>query len=198
MCVELADGEGPKASLAVSSVVVLGMPHGRCSGAFELVRAAVAQGGVPTSGVVPVLDEPEHGHARLDLAPKRLPVDEFALQGAEGSLGHGVVEAIVSRPGGGQHPHILAALAEGHRRVLETLVGMMDHPGGVALAMAMLSALLVSVRSGRDRADESTVPRLSRLGRIGKRAGPRDDLTGTTERIPLLGPTGTPRDAQKF
>ena len=76
-------------------------------------------------GVVPALDELEHGHACFGLGLKDTPLDQLALRVAK-RLGHCGVEAIPGRPGGSQHSHLMAALAEGQRRVLGALFGMMD------------------------------------------------------------------------
>jgi len=120
MDIRLADQGDIEVGFAVRATVAFRTLHSRRSGALEVVGAQVAQGGVPTSGVVPALDELEDGHACLGLGLERLPFDQLALQGGEEAIGHGVVVAIPGRPGGGQHSHLAAALAEGQRRVLES------------------------------------------------------------------------------
>ena len=59
--------------------------------------------------------------------------EQLAFGGGEEALAHGVVVAIPDRSGGRAHAGIAAALAEGDRGVLRSLVGMVDHAVGPAL-----------------------------------------------------------------
>src|ERR1700761_4070271 len=65
--------------------------------------------------VVPPFDEFEDRHARLDLSFEVAPVKQFAFEGGEEALAHGVVEAIAY--GTHRRPHTcrLTALAKGQR-----------------------------------------------------------------------------------
>ena len=60
-------------------------------------------------------------------------VEQLAFEGGEEALAHGVVVAIPDRSGGRAHAGVAAALAEGDRGVLRSLVGMVDHAVGPAL-----------------------------------------------------------------
>ena len=105
----------------------------RGGAAFEFVRAQVPQRGVQAPGVVKRFHEREDGHARLGLVLERAPLQQLAFERGEKAFRHRVVVAVSGRAGRGDHPHLPASLAEGQRRVLRTLVGMMDDPLGAAL-----------------------------------------------------------------
>jgi len=78
MDIRLADQGDLEVGSAVRASVAFGTLHSRRSGALEVVRVQVAQGGVPTSGVVPALDELEDGHAYLGRGLERPPFDARA------------------------------------------------------------------------------------------------------------------------
>src|SRR5713101_8642978 len=84
-------------------------------------------------GVVPALDELKHGHARFDLGFEAAAVEQFAFERGKEALAHRVIEAIADRAHRGSHAGLAAALAEGDRSVLATLVRVMNHGGGPAL-----------------------------------------------------------------
>ncbi len=54
------------------------------------------------------------------------PVDQFAFEGGEEALGHGVVVAIADRSHGGSDAELAASGPEAERGVLRALVGVMD------------------------------------------------------------------------
>src|SRR5713101_8652238 len=83
--------------------------------------------------IVPTLDEFEDGHARFYLGFEAAAVEQFAFERGKEALAHRVIEAIADGAHRGSHAGLAAALAEGERSVLATLVRMMDHGGGPAL-----------------------------------------------------------------
>src|ERR1700736_3095298 len=83
--------------------------------------------------IVPTLDEFEDGHARFYLGFEAAAVEQFAFERGKEALAHRVIEAIADRAHRGSHAGLAAALAEGERSVLTTLVRMMNHGGGLAL-----------------------------------------------------------------
>ena len=80
-----------------------------------------------TMPIVESLDELEDGKPSLSLGAPYTPVDEFALQRREETLGQRVVVAISYRAHGGANIHRPTPLAKRNRGILGTLVGMMDH-----------------------------------------------------------------------
>src|SRR5712692_5157605 len=84
-------------------------------------------------GVVPAFDELEDRHAGLALGFEAAAVEQFAFERGEETLAHCVIEAIADGAHRGPHARLAATLAEGERRVLATLVRMMNHGGGPAL-----------------------------------------------------------------
>src|SRR5260370_36685395 len=87
-------------------------------------------------GVVPAFDELEDRHAGLALGFEAAAVEQFAFERGEETLAHCVIEAIADGAHRGPHAGLAAALAEGERSVLATLVRMMNHGGGPALPQA--------------------------------------------------------------
>ena len=78
-------------------------------------------------GVVPSLDEVEDGHPCVGLRGESLLFEQLAFQRSEETLTHRVVVTITDRAHRRTHPSLLATLAEGDRRVLTALVGVMNH-----------------------------------------------------------------------
>src|SRR5579875_1544446 len=93
----------------------------------------IVERGMAAVGVVPSLDEIKDRDARLGLGLEAPPAEQFAFQGGEETLAHGVVEAVAHGSHRRPHSGLLAALAEGERNVLAALVGMMDHAGRASL-----------------------------------------------------------------
>ncbi len=91
--------------------------------------------------IVPTFDELEDRHPRLSPSLEAVAVDELAFKRCEEALGHGVVIAIPHRTHRGAHTHLPAALAEGERGVLATLIGVMDERLGAALAQRHIERL---------------------------------------------------------
>tara|TARA_R110002110_G_scaffold9321_4_gene45976 strand:- start:6707 stop:7249 length:543 start_codon:yes stop_codon:yes gene_type:complete len=87
---------------------------------------------VPARGVVPAFDELEAGNAGFGLCLELTPVEKLAFEGGEEALAHGVVVAVADRSHGWPDAHFLASEAEGHGRVLRSLVAMMDDAIGFA------------------------------------------------------------------
>jgi len=77
--------------------------------------------------VVPPLDEIEDGHPSLGHGPEPATIEQLALERREEALAHRVVVAVPDRSHGGSDPCLPAALAEFDRRVLASLVRVMDH-----------------------------------------------------------------------
>ena len=69
----------------------------------------LAEGGVPTAGIVPGFDEVENSHPGLGLIFESFPLDEFGLERGEEALAHGVVIGITDRSHRGSDAGLLAA-----------------------------------------------------------------------------------------
>src|SRR5260370_39084196 len=99
-----------------------------CGKSLELVTPLVidwgqiVERGVAGMGVVRALDELEDCHACLALGFETATVEQFTFERGEETLAHGVIEAIANRAHRGPHVGLAAALAEGDRSVLATLV----------------------------------------------------------------------------
>src|SRR5712671_2913909 len=87
----------------------------------------IVEGGMAAMRIVPTLDEFEDGHARFYLGFEAAAVEQFTFESGEETLAHRVIEAIADRAHRGPHTGLAAALAEGDRSVLATLVRMMNH-----------------------------------------------------------------------
>src|ERR1700681_1692104 len=92
-------------------------------------------------GIVPTLDEFEDGHARFYLGFEAAAVEQLTFERGEETLAHRVIEAIADRAHRGPHAGLAAALAEGERSVLATLVRMMNLGGGPALPQRQVERL---------------------------------------------------------
>src|ERR1700738_1174965 len=68
-------------------------------------------------------------------------VEQFTFERGEETLTHGVIEAIANRAHRGSYAGLAAALAEGDRSVLATLVRMMNHGGGPTLPQGQIKRL---------------------------------------------------------
>ena len=64
-----------------------------------------------SAGVVPAFQEREDGDARFGLGPQRAPLHEFAFERGEEAFCHGIIEAIIGRPGRGHHSRHRLAVA---------------------------------------------------------------------------------------
>src|SRR5713226_7077214 len=91
--------------------------------------------------IVPTLDEFEDGHARFYLGFEAAAVEQFAFERGKEALAHRVIEAIADGAHRGPHAGLAAALAEGERSVLATLVRMMNHGGGPTLPEGQVERL---------------------------------------------------------
>ena len=69
-------------------------------------------------GIVPTLDELKDRHARLDLGFEVTAVEQFAFEGGEEALAHGIVEAVAHRTHRRSHACIAATLAKSDRSIL--------------------------------------------------------------------------------
>ena len=83
--------------------------------------------------IVPAFDEIEDGEPRLDLRAEPVPIEEFALERREEALTQRVVVRVADAAHRRAHPGLRTALAEGDRRVLAALVGVMNHIRRLAL-----------------------------------------------------------------
>src|SRR6056297_1438390 len=81
---------------------------------------------MPARGDVPAFNELEAGNTGFGLRPELAAVEQFAFERGEEALAHGVVVAIADRAHRRPDTHFLAPEAEGHGRVLRSLVAMMD------------------------------------------------------------------------
>src|ERR1700730_11243646 len=108
---------------------------------FVVDRREIVERGMAAMRVVPTLDEVEHHHAGLDLGFETLAVEQLAFEGGEEALAHGVIEAITHRAHRRPHAGLAAALAEGDRSVLATLVRMMNHLFGPMLPEGQVERL---------------------------------------------------------
>jgi len=92
-------------------------------------------------GVVPPLYEVEDCHAGLDLSFEAAAVEQFTFERGKETLAQGIIEAIADRARRGSYAGLAAALAEGDRSVLASLVRMMNHGGGGALRQGHIKRL---------------------------------------------------------
>lgn len=118
---------------------------------------AVSERRVPAQRVIEALDVAEAGHSRLGLRTEAAAGEQLALEGREEALGHGVVVGVADRAHRGSHARLLAAAAEGQRRVLRSLVRVMDHVAGPALCHGHLQSVQNQLRTqviGHGSADD--------------------------------------------
>src|SRR6266487_3135731 len=86
-----------------------------------------------TSGIVPTFDEVEEGEARVGLGAEAFAIEQLALERREEALTHGVVVGVAHTAHRRANAGLAAAPAEGERRVLATVIRMMNHAGRAAL-----------------------------------------------------------------
>src|SRR5215467_12240302 len=84
--------------------------------------------------IVEALDEIEDREAAFGLRAEATTIQKLALQGGEEALAHGVVECVADGAHGGSDAGALAPKAEGDRRVLATVVRVVDDRARLALA----------------------------------------------------------------
>src|SRR5262245_25231260 len=84
--------------------------------------------------IVPTLDEVEDGHPRFGLAGEPAAVQQLALEGREEALAEGVVVGVAHGAHRGADSGLMTAEAEGDRRVLAAVIGMVHDVGGPALS----------------------------------------------------------------
>src|SRR5688572_28257044 len=77
--------------------------------------------------IIPSLDIVEDSQACLGVALKAVTVQQLTLQGSEEALTHGIIVAVSHGPHRQPDTRLTAALAEGKRGVLSTMVGVMDN-----------------------------------------------------------------------
>ena len=80
---------------------------------------------MPTMRIVPTLDELEDGTLRLGKWAECAPVQQLTFQHGEKTLRHGIVDAVSDAADRRPYTGLLTAPAEGHRRVLASLVRVM-------------------------------------------------------------------------
>ena len=85
------------------------------------------------SGVLCSFLEVEDGAARLGRCREPLPIEQLALKRREEALAERVVVGIAHRAHRGPDAGLATAEPEGDRRVLATLVRVMDDVGGLTL-----------------------------------------------------------------
>ena len=92
---------------------------------------------MPTLRIAPTLDVFKHSPASLFTRVETMSIYQLAFQGGEEALAECVIAAISHRSHGGAHARFPAALAEGDRRVLGSLVGV---AGGLTGTLGGLQA----------------------------------------------------------
>ena len=83
--------------------------------------------------IVESLNEVKHGQSCFLASPKYDTINQFALQRGEKTLTHRIIETVTHCTHLGPYAGLFAPIPERNRRVLRSLVGMMDHPIGLAL-----------------------------------------------------------------
>ncbi len=123
--------------------------------------------------VVPAFDEVEKGEARVGPGAEAVAIEQFALEGREEALTHGVVVGVAHtahrRPDAG----VTTAPSKGERRVLTPLIGVMNHIGRAALRDRHVERGQdeLGAKMGRHRpADDAPAPRVEHDREI--RSGP--------------------------
>ena len=82
---------------------------------------------MPSMRVVPAFDEAEDFSTCGGMAVEFDLIDELAFEGREEALAHCVVVTVSDRSHRGSDAFVEAALSEGDRGVLASLVGVVDH-----------------------------------------------------------------------
>src|SRR3954468_4988633 len=78
------------------------------------------------SRIVPSLDVAEDRHSGLGLRGEPAACQQLAFQCGEEALAHGVVVGVTDRPHGWAHTRLPTAAAERQRRILTTLIAVVD------------------------------------------------------------------------
>src|SRR3954451_18051038 len=78
------------------------------------------------SRIVPSLDVAEDRHSGLGLRGEPASCQQLAFQCGEEALAHGVVVGVTDRPHGWAHTRLPTAAAERQRRILTTLIAVVD------------------------------------------------------------------------
>jgi len=76
--------------------------------------------------VIPSFDEAEDGVPGFLPRRKHRAIDELAFEGGKKALAHRVVIAVADRSHRWAHSCVFATLTKGQRRILRSLVGMVD------------------------------------------------------------------------
>ena len=87
---------------------------------FVFYGRKIAQGRVATGRVVEAFDELKDGHPRLAVRSEATPIDQLAFEGGEETLAHRIVVGVADRACRWTNAGLLAAIAEGNRRVLRS------------------------------------------------------------------------------
>src|SRR4030065_2520845 len=111
------------------------LPQGHREGEGELVthRGDLTEGGMSAMGIVPTLDELEHGMAGFLGRTEGSTIEEFTLQSGEETLTQSVVVAISERSHRRANAGLATTLPEGQRGVLATVIRVVDDAMGVPL-----------------------------------------------------------------
>src|SRR5205085_2589061 len=94
------------------------------------------------SRIVPSLDVAEDRHSGLGLRGEPAACQQLAFQCGEEALAHGVVVGVTDRPHGWAHTRLPTAAAERQRRILTTLIAVVDD-------VARLTPTIPAVRISR-------------------------------------------------
>src|SRR5438132_13537214 len=78
------------------------------------------------SRIVPSLDVAEDRHSGLGLRGEPAACQQLAFQCGEEALAHGVVVGVTDRPHGWAHTRLPTAAAERQRRILTTMIAVVD------------------------------------------------------------------------
>src|ERR1700757_4921989 len=117
---------------------------------------------VTASRIVEALDEGEHCASRLALRLEPAALEQFAFEGREEALAHGVVIGIADRTHRGSHTCLTTAVAERDRGVLPGLKWSSQHFEG---EVAMTGRRRRSDRCGRAPLFSPGRPVVARPGR---------------------------------
>ena len=93
----------------------------------------VAQSRMSSMGVVPSFDESEDCHSSFYLVTETTAVEEFAFEGGKEAFAQGVVKAVSDRSGRRAYAGLFAAISEGDRSILRSVVRVMDDSLGATL-----------------------------------------------------------------
>ena len=94
---------------------------------FEVHGGFVIDGRVTAMRIVPPLDVVEDYHTGDRVDVEAAAIDELALEGCEEAFTHGVIIAVTGRAHRGPYTGFPTATPEGYRRVLASLVGVMNN-----------------------------------------------------------------------